>query len=132
VKLFKRGAKRRVLIVDDDQDIRETLSEALEHEGFQVLTARDGNEALIHLDAPGELPDVILLDLMMPRMNGFELREVLRRHPVFAGIPVVAITASSDGGRFDAPAVMRKPIPLQNLLDAIDRVDAARASTATG
>jgi CheY-like chemotaxis protein len=116
--------------VDDDQDIRETLGEALEHEGFSVLTARDGHEALAHLRAPAPLPDVILLDLMMPVMNGFELREVLRATPAFSTIPVVAITAGSDGPSFDAQVVMRKPLALENLLAAIDRVGRSPPTTA--
>lgn len=124
-EMFRRRPKRSVLIVDDDPDVRDTLSDALEEEGFSVLTARDGREALAQLLVPGQRPDVILLDLMMPAMNGFELQEVLRADPRLSGIPVVALTAGSDGPLFDAQAVMRKPVPLANLLAAIDRVGRA-------
>src|SRR5690349_16993945 len=85
---------RRVLVVDDDADIRETVSLILEDEGYEVQSAQDGAAALGVLRA-GPLPDVILLDLMMPVMNGWQFREQQTRDPRLAAIPVVVLSADS-------------------------------------
>ena len=78
----------RVLIVDDDRDIREALGEILADDGFAVEAAWNGETALDRLEA-GFRPDVIILDLMMPVMDGLTFRELQRKHPALANIPVV-------------------------------------------
>ncbi len=85
----------RVLIVDDDADVRQLLRQMLEKEGREVAEAVDGMEALDKLadKLAGKLPELILLDLMMPRMNGFELSLELFRRPEYAHIPIVVLTA---------------------------------------
>ena len=113
-------ATQRVMIVDDDPDIRETLAELLHDEGFDVATAANGVEAL-DLLASGPLPNVILLDMMMPVMNGFEFRLAQKMAEELAPIPVLIITAGADhrAGEMDAAAVLRKPLNLPRLLEAI-------------
>src|ERR1039458_2805429 len=86
----------RVLLVEDDADIRDLLAGFLEDEGFTVATAPNGKEALAWLGTH-PAPRVILLDLWMPVMTGEEFREVQMRDPVLAAIPVVIITAATDG-----------------------------------
>ena len=81
-----------VLIVDDDPDILAALGELLESEGYQVTMVTDARAALSHL-RDGMRPCVILLDLMMPNMDGFEFLYQLRANPDWRGIPTVVITA---------------------------------------
>jgi len=82
-----------VLVVDDDEDIRLAMSDTLEAEGYAVLLAENGLDALAKLRASSALPNLILLDLMMPEMDGFEFITELRRHDEWRSIPVVVITA---------------------------------------
>jgi signal transduction histidine kinase/CheY-like chemotaxis protein len=89
--LARHRPERPVLVVDDDPALRELLRRTLEREGYAVLEADDGRAALARI---GErVPGLILLDLMMPHMNGFELLGELRARPEWRGIPVVVVTA---------------------------------------
>lgn len=107
-----------VLIVDDDPDIRDTMSSLLEEEGHDVWTARHGRDALDHIDTRGA-PDLILLDLLMPVMDGIEFITELRRRPALSCVPVVVLSASSTAlPPADVP-IIRKPFGLQQLLDAV-------------
>jgi CheY-like chemotaxis protein len=112
-----------VLVVDDDADIRETLSVVLERQGFRVVTAVDGADALQYLQG-GELPSLILLDLMMPRMTGEEFRVAQIANNQLKAIPVVALSGAS---RLDETAVrlgvevLPKPIELSQLLKTVSR-----------
>lgn len=111
-----------ILIVEDDFDIRDTLSEILSAEGYRVSTAANGREALDQLGAP-ELPCVILLDLMMPVMNGWQFRAEQEKDPRLSSIPVIVISA--DAGVFQkadalrAAAILRKPVQLDDLLEKV-------------
>ena len=93
VKHLKGSTQRRVLVVDDEAANRELISDILASEGYDVVTAQDGVDALNQLAAP--LPDVIISDLRMPRMSGFEfLAAVRRKHP---DIPLIAISGEFEG-----------------------------------
>jgi CheY-like chemotaxis protein len=81
----------RVLIIDDDPDVHSMLGESLPLHGFQIVSAYDGAEGL--LLASRERPDVVLLDLLMPGLSGFEVADALRSHPVTASIPIVILTS---------------------------------------
>ncbi|PLS79555.1 MAG: response regulator, partial [Chloroflexi bacterium] len=83
-----------ILVVDDDSGIREALTDILEDEGYAVRSACDGQAALDLLRQQAEPPALVLLDLMMPRMNGWQFRSEQRRDPALANIPVVVISAS--------------------------------------
>lgn len=83
-----------VLVVDDESGARRALIRLLTREGYETVGASDGREALQALEA--RTPDVILLDLMMPGMDGLELLEVLQRHPQWKALPVVVLTGLSD------------------------------------
>ncbi len=119
-----------VLVVDDDPYIREALAEVLEDEGYRVATARDGEEALERLGRE-PLPALILLDLRMPGMSGWEVRRRLLEVPALARIPVVLLSA--DSRLEEAEAVLgaagslRKPPSLDELLAAIGRFAEAAA-----
>jgi CheY-like chemotaxis protein len=108
-----------VLIVDDEADIRDTLKELFEDEGYDVATAANGVEALRLLAGP-TLPGVVVLDLIMPVLTGNEVFARMQLDPRLANVPVIVST--SDPSR--APSgvlIMKKPIDLDRLLGAIRR-----------
>lgn len=109
------------MIVEDDPDTREMLGKFLELEGFDVLTAANGRVALDQLGGAAP-PCVIILDLMMPVMNGWQFREAQARDPRLSHIPVVVVTAA--GARADIPAIaadawLAKPVDFDRLLATI-------------
>ena len=118
----------RVLVVEDDDDLRGSLTHSLQCEGYDVEEARNGREALDCLHkTDGHRPGCILLDLMMPVMNGWQFREAQQQDPdpSIADIPVIVLSAV--GGHvqkvqpLDAVAFMRKPFDLDVLLETIQR-----------
>ncbi len=116
--------RRRVCIVDDDPDIREIVGLVLEGKGYEVLTAADGQEALDTLTRSHGC-DLILLDLMMPGMNGWEFRAAQRKTPELASIPVVVLSGmrevTAQAGEMDAAAYLQKPVDLERLLREVAR-----------
>jgi len=110
----------RVLVVDDEVDIREPLVELFEGEGYEVFAAANGLEALG--EARRNRPDVILLDWMMPVMNGREFRLEQARDPLLADVPVVAISASSTDA--SACASLQKPFHLEEILELVRQLTA--------
>jgi CheY-like chemotaxis protein len=120
-----------VMIVDDDQGIRESMETLLPLFGHAVVAAASGNEALAKLRG-GPRPCLILLDLMMPGLSGFELRSHLLADQTLADIPVVVITGAGHGaaeqaGKLDLE-VMRKPFELAALLATVRRFCSRSAS----
>ena len=118
------GAKR-ILLVDDDPEIVESMRTVLESRGYRIIVARDGNQGLAL--AEGEEPDLVVLDMMMPKRSGFLVLEKLRRsrpNPM----RVIMITAN-EGSRHKAYAEMlgvddyiRKPFAMDRLLESVDRL----------
>jgi len=115
--------RNQVLVIDDDDELRETIVEVLVDTGFVVGQADNGAVALGLLRGAEALPSVILLDLMMPEMNGWEFREAQLGDPRLAAIPVVIMTAHPATGPLPAPAreILRKPFASATLLAAIAR-----------
>lgn len=113
---------RMILIVDDDQEIRDALGDVLVDHGFRVATARDGGEALAYLRRGGR-PCAILLDLWMPGMDGWRFRELLDKDPALADIPVIVVTASrgEPPENLRVAEVLTKPIRVEKLLDAVSK-----------
>jgi CheY-like chemotaxis protein len=118
-------AKGQILVVDDDADIVEVVDLILSSRGYTVLTARNGSQAL-DLLRQGFRPDVILLDLMMPVMNGWEFRAAQLAEPAWAQIPVVALSgdqravgSDENMGRVEWLA---KPVTLAQLLALVERL----------
>jgi CheY-like chemotaxis protein len=116
-----------ILIVDDDVHIREALSEILEARGYTVLEAANGLEALGLLRS-GPLPAAIVVDLMMPVMDGYTFLEEQRKDPALAQIPVAIITAGSviDDHRITPPPppILRKPLKLPQFFEVLGRLTA--------
>jgi CheY-like chemotaxis protein len=114
------------MIVDDDGDIREAIAEALSDLSYDVLEAANGEEALARLrDQQETRPCVILLDIMMPVMDGWQFRDAQRNDPTLADIPVVVLSAHasiSDAATDMAITdVLRKPVRLETLIEAVSR-----------
>ncbi len=120
-----QGSGKRILLVDDDQEIVESMRTVLETRGYQILVARDGNQGLVM--AESEEPDLVVLDMMMPKRSGFLVLEKLRRTRPDP-MRVIMITAN-EGSRHKAYAEMlgvddyiRKPFAMDRLLESVDRL----------
>ncbi|HTP51147.1 MAG TPA: response regulator [Anaeromyxobacteraceae bacterium] len=113
-------SQKRVLVVEDHKDMREALAEVLALEGYHVSAVPDGEKAL--REARRLLPDVILLDLMMPVMNGLQFRAEQLRDPLLAAVPVIVMSA------FDievtAAARLSKPFQIDDMLETVHRLAA--------
>jgi DNA-binding response OmpR family regulator len=107
-----------VLVVDDEMDIRESIRDILEIEGYHVCCAANGQEAL---DVLSEVrPGLILLDLMMPVMSGYELLQQLRESDDLSSIPVTVVSANGDRAAVRGADVLKKPVDLDVLLHVVD------------
>jgi CheY-like chemotaxis protein len=114
----------RILVVEDDPDIREALELALHARGYRVSTAVHGQAAIEACQREGARPAVILLDLMMPVMDGYELLERQAAEPLLADVPVIVSSAQRPIASFPSTvrAVLGKPTPLPRLLETIRAV----------
>jgi signal transduction histidine kinase len=119
----KRASGRSLLVVEDDADIREALDGLLSMEGFRVAGCSNGREALDWLRTSPK-PDIILLDLMMPVMDGWQFRVAQKDDPELATIPVLALSADSTAkaAAIDAEAYLKKPVDYDTLIATIDRL----------
>ncbi len=116
----------RILVADDDDAIREVVAETLHDAGHTVVRAADGVQALEEMGRDWEPPELVLLDLMMPRMDGWEVLRAMESTSRLAGIPVLVLTAF--GSRRDLPTnrmVLHKPFEHDLLLCVVDRMLAA-------
>jgi two-component system, OmpR family, response regulator CpxR len=118
--------RARILIVEDDAAIRQTVAELLEDEGYEVECAVNGADALARLDR-SETPGLILLDLTMPVMDGWSFRATQRGDPRLARIPTVVVTANLAGetrgdAELAADALLAKPFDLDRLIDTVHRL----------
>jgi DNA-binding response OmpR family regulator len=113
-----------VLVVDDDEELRDALVDVLTHDGYEVRTARDGVEALHVLDEV--TPDVLVLDLMMPRMDGIQLVQELERRGRRGQLPILVLTARRDAAeqvqQLGVQGLVRKPFDLAPFLAEVARL----------
>jgi CheY-like chemotaxis protein len=107
-----------VLVVDDDSDIRDAICGVLEAEGYTTLSADNGVRALEVL-TEGRRPCVVLLDLMMPVMTGWEFMKEVRSKKELDDLPVVVVSAFSDQPAHGAKRMLKKPLDVQKLLSAV-------------
>jgi CheY-like chemotaxis protein len=121
--------RNHILVVEDDRDLRESLIEALEAAGYSVASAQDGRHALFYLRT-SKRPDLILLDLQMPNMNGIEFRREQLKSAELAAIPVAVLTADPDGrektAALETAGFLRKPLSMPQLFELIARVVSPR------
>jgi CheY-like chemotaxis protein len=113
-------AAKAILLVDDEPSIIEALAEILTWEGFTVRSAADGRSALEALAAE-PLPDLVLMDVMMPVMGGVDAAAAMRRDPRLRAIPVLLMTAGPLPPNVDGAMTLRKPFQVRALLDLIAR-----------
>ncbi len=116
---------KSVLIVDDDFGIRDYLTQVLQDEGYQVVGAANGLEALHYLKTETQEPCVILLDLTMPVMNGWDFRAAQQKEPDLEALPVVILTADGSAAQKAASLgvadFLQKPVSLNILLNTLER-----------
>ncbi len=115
------SASHVVLVVEDDVDCLDALVDVLSYDGYRVQTACHGLDAMQKLEA-GPRPDVILVDLMMPVMNGWQFREAQLADAELASMPVIVITAGRPERTIDARKILKKPFDVEELLLAIAAV----------
>lgn len=124
-----------ILVVDDEKDILDLLTYNLEKEGYAVLSARTGSAALA---AAKQHPDLCILDVMMPEMDGWEVCKALRRDPATAAIPVIFLTARDSevdevlGLELGADDYLTKPVRMRTLIARVKKALSRPASTANG
>lgn len=116
-------ANIHILVVDDDADIREALSQALEAEGYRVSVAVNGRDAWEQLHS-GSSPALVLLDLMMPIMNGAEFLAALRADSALRSLPVILVSAhesTAAAHAHESQCYLAKPVDLDTLMNAVAR-----------
>lgn len=126
---MSQEVKNRILLVEDDADTQAALTMLFEFEGFDVITAADGEEA--YLRAVSERPDLIVTDINMPNINGLDLIRLVRADGRIDGIPIVAMSAVerqylNRAMELGAIAVAQKPIEFDHFLSLIARIVSAR------
>jgi len=121
---MSENAKKKILIVDDEPDIVETIKFLLESEGFECLTAFDGEEALKL--ARESNPDLIILDVMLPKINGYKVSRLLKFDAKYKNIPVLMVTARTQeedrliGEETGADEYITKPFDIDSILEKIN------------
>lgn len=116
---------KTILIIEDNPEIRENITEILELASFNVVSAENGKEGIL---AAGKMfPDIILCDIMMPEVNGYEVLKGLKQNPFTAHIPFVYVTASAEKSEvklamdMGADGYVRKPFDTKELIDTIEK-----------
>lgn len=115
----------QILLVEDDEDVRDAVGETLMDAGYQVSMAGNGALALHTLQSSERVPDLILLDLMMPVMDGEHFIEQFKKEPRFSEVPVILLTADANAvrlaGKLGVHGALRKPVRLEELLSTVER-----------
>ena len=116
--------RKRVLLVEDDRDVRETVGDLLQAEGYEVELADNGQQALNQLRSEAVLPDAIVLDLNIPVMDGWQFRAIQKEDPGLSAIPVIAVSAdrSAPAVAISSQAYIQKPFDFPSLVRTLDRV----------
>jgi DNA-binding response OmpR family regulator len=122
---------KRILLIEDNHSLREEIINVLELEGFDVVTAENGRIGLERLKEG--LPDIVLCDLMMPDMDGYETLQAIRGNPATQSLPVILLTARDDdqcktrGAELGADDYVTKPFKIPDLLRALEAISKKRA-----
>ncbi len=112
--------RKKIIVVDDEKTVRDALEFLLMNEGYEVITAQNGEDALIKVR--DEDPDLMILDVMMPRMNGFRVARAIRKDPVYKRLPILLLTVMDDkndkiaGYNSGADEYLVKPFDLDELI----------------
>lgn len=120
-----------ILLVEDDRDVRDSIAEVLEEEGYRVTLAKTGVDAIEQLGKSHRLPAAIVLDLRMPVMDGWEFWSLQQGHQAWASIPVVVISADTNAkdkaSALHPVACLRKPLDIDELLGILAHLAAEQA-----
>jgi len=116
---------KKILVVDDEPDILFSVGQMLEHSGYVVIKANDGRECLSKLE--DETPDLVLLDIMMPEISGWDVAAKIKENPRWNKIPIVFLTAKGDTmsigmGNLAAEDYIVKPFDIKELKERIDKI----------
>jgi len=127
------GTSAKILVVDDDPDMREALQMILESAGYTVVMGEDGEECLVKLKE--EQPDLLILDLLMPKMDGFEVCKALKdpRHAKYASMPIIILSSIQEGVsqrryeletgvQLDVDDYVEKPVEGKTLLERVEKI----------
>lgn len=121
--LMRRDAHGPLLVVEDDDDVRQAIVETLRDEGYSVAEAENGQQALQWLRGNPD-PCLVLLDLWMPQMTGDELHAQMQQDPRLAALPIVVVTAAADGAfrarMLGARGYLKKPLDIDDLLSLVE------------
>ncbi|HVQ00897.1 MAG TPA: response regulator [Candidatus Thermoplasmatota archaeon] len=116
---------KKILVVDDNEDIRTSVSQILEVHGYEVIGAENGIECLKHLERT--IPDLVILDIMMPGMSGWDVAARIKAHEKWRVVPIVFFTAKGDEmsmglGGLASENYIVKPFEVEELLECVDRI----------
>jgi chemosensory pili system protein ChpA (sensor histidine kinase/response regulator) len=136
-RIQRPAERRKVIVVDDSISVRRSVANLMKSAGWEVLTARDGVDALEHLQDPANHPDIVLMDIEMPRMDGYELAARLRASGDFQAVPIIMLTSrAGEKHRRKAASIgvdgyLVKPCTDDALLDEVARCMAAGSRLAS-
>ena len=120
ITLIKRMTTKTILLVEDDFDLRDIIQDILEDEGYDVVPAHDGRQALEYLrSAADPRPDAVVLDLMLPHVSGWEVLDATRSEADLGTIPVIVISAAERQRPVGVAEFFKKPFNLERLLQSI-------------
>lgn len=116
-----------IMVVDDEPDILLTVGQMLEMSGYQVIKAKDGVECINKLNELGTIPDLVLLDIMMPDLSGWDVAAKIKENPAWKEIPIVFLTAKGDimsigMGNLAAEDYIVKPFDIKDLKERIEKI----------
>jgi len=109
----------KVLLVEDDDELRDIVGDILEASGYEVIPGGNGKQAIDYLESCGEYPSVIVLDLMMPILSGWECLRAIKQDDRLSLIPVIVVTAVDRDRPSGAAAILKKPFSVDDLLRAV-------------
>ena len=109
----------KVLLIEDDDELRGIVGDILEGYGYEVVPGGNGKQAIDYLKSSGECPSVIVLDLMMPILSGWECLRAIKQDDRLSLIPVIVVTAARRDRPPGAAAILKKPFSVADLLDAV-------------
>jgi CheY-like chemotaxis protein len=122
---MSKDSRKSILVVEDDATTRDAVALALQEEGYSVTGVANGKEALLHLRHTAPPPNLILLDLMMPVMNGWEFRKQQTQDPALKSIPVVVVSADASvpqkAAALGVAEYLSKPVDFDKLVEAVQR-----------
>lgn len=118
---------KKIMIVDDEPDILFTVGQVLETSGYEVIKAKDGKECIEKLNELPETPDLVLLDIMMPEISGWDVAAKIKENPAWKEIPIVFLTAKGDimsigMGNLTAEDYIVKPFDIKDLKERVDKI----------